>query len=154
MVTNPDAQSGTLANGYAYRPPPSASRFYVLTPCRLFDTRNTPAPTPPRRSSPRTKPGRSTCAAGAAFPTRRPLTVNVTVVGLRGAGELRLFPGNGISPNPPASVLIFYAAGRVRANNGFVRLATDGTATVKVQNVSAAGVHFILDVSGYFLLAP
>ena len=79
--------------------------------------------------------------------------MNVTVTGSGAPGELRLFPGNGISPNPPASS-IFYAAGRTRANNAIVRLATDGTATLKVQNVSASSVHFILDVSGYYLLAP
>jgi hypothetical protein len=81
------------------------------------------------------------------------LTVNVTVTGSGAPGELRLFPGNGISPNPPVST-ISYAAGKTRANNAIVRLATDGTATIKVQNVSAAAVHFILDVSGYYLPAP
>ena len=69
------------------------------------------------------------------------------------AGELRLFPGNSVSPNPPASAL-FYGAGKTRANNDSIRLATDGTATLKVHNVSAGSVHFILDVSGYYLLAP
>ncbi|MCL4810766.1 MAG: hypothetical protein KJ062_23650, partial [Thermoanaerobaculia bacterium] len=78
------------------------------------------------------------------------LAVNVTVTGPGAAGELRIFPGNGISPNPPASA-IFYAPGKTRANNAVLRLATDGTATYKVQNVSAASTHFILDVSGYFL---
>lgn len=152
VVTNPDAQSGTLTNGYAYLPPPSASRYYVLTPCRLFDTRNT---TGPDAASPilstnetRTFDVSGRCGVPEAALS---LTVNVTVTGPGATGELRLFPGNGISPNPPASS-IFYAAGKTRANNGIVRLATDGTATIKVQNVSAAAVHFILDVSGYYLV--
>ena len=71
------------------------------------------------------------------------------MTGSSASGELRIFPGNSISPNPPASAL-FYAAGKTRANNGVERLSTDGTATLKVQNVSAGSVHFILDVSGYF----
>ncbi len=154
VVTNPDAQSGTLTNGYAYLPPPSASRYYVLTPCRLFDTRNTTGPdaAPPilAANETRTFDVSGRCGVPEAALS---LTVNITVTGSGAPGELRLFPGNGISPNPPASS-IFYAAGRVRANNSVVRLATDGTATVKVQNVSAAAVHFILDVSGYYLLAP
>ncbi len=154
VVTNPDAQSGTLANGYAYLPPPSASRYYALTPCRLFDTRNTTGPdaAPPILSANETRTFDVTGRCGVPEAALS-LTVNVTVTGPGATGELRLFPGNGISPYPPASS-IFYAAGRTRANNGIIRLSTDGTATLKVQNVSAAAVHFILDVSGYYLLAP
>jgi hypothetical protein len=152
VVTNPDAQSGTLTNGYAYLPPPSASRYWALTPCRLFDTRNTTGPDAASpilaANSTRTFDVSGRCGVPEAAIS---LTVNVTVTGSGATGELRLFPGNGISPNPPASS-IFYAAGKTRANNGIVRLSTDGTATIKVQNVSAAAVHFILDVSGSYLV--
>jgi len=151
VVTNPDAQSGTLTNGFAYLPPPSTTRYYAITPCRLFDTRNA---TGPDAAAPalvagatRTFDVSGRCGVPEAAVS---LTVNVTVTGPGAAGELRIFPGNGISPNPPASA-IFYAPGKTRANNAVLRLATDGTATYKVQNVSAASTHFILDVSGYFL---
>lgn len=151
VVTNPDAQSGTLTNGFAYLPPASTTRYYAITPCRLFDTRNA---TGPDAAAPalvagatRTFDVSGRCGVPEAAVS---LTVNVTVTGPGAAGELRIFPGNGISPNPPASA-ISYAAGKTRANNAVLRLATDGTATYKVQNVSAAGTHFILDVSGYFL---
>ena len=147
VVTNPDAQSGTLTNGYAYLPPPSASRYYVLTPCRLFDTRNT---TILAANETRTFDVSGLCGVPDIALA---LTVNATVTGSGAAGELRFFPGNGLSPNPPASTL-FYAAGKTRANNSTIRLSTDGTATLKVQNVSAAAVHFILDVSGYYRVAP
>jgi hypothetical protein len=154
VVTNPDAQAGTLTNGYAYLPPPSRSRYYVLAPCRLFDTRNASGPdaASPVFSANETRMFDVTGRCGVPD-TALSLTVNVTVTGPGAPGELRLFPGNGISPYPPASS-IFYAAGRTRANNGIIRLSTDGTATLKVQNVSAGTVHFILDVSGYYLLAP
>jgi hypothetical protein len=152
VVTNPDAQTGTLSNGYAYLPPPSASRYWAITPCRLFDTRNgsgadAAAPVLAANAT-RTFDVSGRCGVPD---TAISLTVNVTATGSGATGELRIFPGNGISPNPPASAL-FYAAGKTRANNAIVRLATDGTATLKVQNVSASTVHFILDVSGYFLL--
>ena len=152
VVTNPDAQAGTLTNGFAYLPPPSASRYYVINPCRLFDTRNT-AGTDAASPILAANETRSFDVSGlCGVPDAAlSLTVNVTVTGPGATGELRIFPGNGVSPNPPASA-IFYAAGKTRANNAIVRLATDGTATLKVQNVSAASVHFILDVSGYYLL--
>lgn len=151
VVTNPDAQSGTLTNGFAYLPPPSTTRYFAITPCRLFDTRNA---TGPDAAAPALVAGatRTFDVSGrCGVPeTAVSLAVNVTVTGPGAAGELRIFPGNGISPNPPASA-IFYAPGKTRANNAVLRLATDGTATYKVQNVSAASTHFILDVSGYFL---
>lgn len=154
VVTNPDTQSGTLSNGFAYLPPPSASRYYVLTPCRLFDTRNDTgaAAAAPILAAGETRTFDVSGRCGVPEAALS-LTVNATVTGSAAAGELRLFPGNSVSPNPPASAL-FYSAGRTRANNDTIRLATDGTATLRVQNVSAGSVHFILDVSGYFLLAP
>lgn len=154
VVTNPDAQSGTLANGYFYSAPPSASRYHAITPCRLFDTRNATgaAAAAPILGASETRTFDISGRCGVPD-TALSLAVNVTVTGPGAAGELRIFPGNGISPYPPASA-ISYAAGKTRANNDVVRLSTDGTATLKVQNVSAGGVHLILDVSGYFLLAP
>jgi hypothetical protein len=150
VVTNPDAQSGTLTDGYAFLPPPSASRYYAVTPCRLFDTRNTtgPAAASPILSANETRTFDVSGRCGVPD-TAFALAVNATVTGSGASGELRIFPGNSVSPNPPASAL-FYAAGKTRANNGVERLSTDGTATLKVQNVSAGSVHFILDVSGYF----
>jgi hypothetical protein len=154
VVTNPDAQAGTLTNGYAYLPPPAASRYYAIAPCRLFDTRNASGAdaASPILAANATRTFDVSTRCGVPD-TALSLTVNVTVTGSGAAGELRIFPGNGISPNPPASA-IFYAAGKTRANNAILRLATDGTATLNVQNVSAGTVHFILDVSGYYLLAP
>lgn len=153
-VTNPDLQAGTLSSGYAYLPPPSASRYYVIAPCRLFDTRNATgadAAAPVlAASSTRTFDVTGRCGVPDSALS---LTVNVTVTGPGATGELRLFPGNGISPNPPTSTISF-AAGKTRANNAIVRMSTDGNATIKVQNVSASTVHFIFDVSGYFLVAP
>lgn len=151
VVTNPDAQSGTLTSGYAYLPAPSATQYYAITPCRLFDTRNASGPSAaaPALAAGETRTFDVSGRCGVPE-TAVSLALNVTVTGPGAAGELRVFPGNGISPNPPASTL-FYAAGKTRANNAVLRLATDGTLSYKVQNVSASSTHFILDVSGYFL---
>ena len=151
VVTNPDAQSGTLTNGYAYLPSPGASRYYAVTPCRLFDTRNSSgaAAAAPVLSAGETRTFDVSGRCGLPD-TALSLAVNVTVTQPGATGELRAFPGNGISPYPPTSAISF-AAGKTRANNEVLRLSTDGTATLKVQNVSSSTVHFILDVSGYFL---
>ena len=43
-----------------------------------------------------------------------------------------------------------FAAGQTRASNAIVRLGSDGSGTLGVQNNSPGSVHFILDVNGYF----
>ena len=58
------------------------------------------------------------------------------------------FPGNGVSTG---TTNVSFAAGRVRANNGLLKLATDGSGSIRVKNNSPATNHFILDVSGYYL---
>ena len=40
--------------------------------------------------------------------------------------------------------------GNLRANNGIVMLATDGTGGVSATNRSTGAVHLIVDVNGYF----
>ena len=75
------------------------------------------------------------------------MSANVIVVNPAAAGRLRIYPGNtGI---PPTSAVSF-PAGRTRANNGMVVLATDGTGTIGVKNDALGTVPFVLDVSGYF----
>jgi len=74
--------------------------------------------------------------------------VNLTAVEAAAAGHLTLFPGDGAGP-PVASSLNF-SAGQTRGNNAIVPLAGDGTGTISVRNGSAAAVHFVLDVNGYF----
>jgi hypothetical protein len=79
--------------------------------------------------------------------TAASVSANVTVVGPPAQGQLRIFPGNvGI---PQASAISF-RAGKTRANNAMVKLATDGTGKIGVKNDSAGTVHFVLDVNGYF----
>jgi hypothetical protein len=72
---------------------------------------------------------------------------NVTVVGPLAPGQLRIYPGNTVIP--PTSVINF-RAGRTRANNAMLLLATDGARTIGVKNDAAGSVHLIVDVNGYF----
>jgi hypothetical protein len=75
------------------------------------------------------------------------ISVNVTVTASTAQGQLQIYPGNGAVPQ--TSVINFHA-GRTRANNAMLMLATDGTGTIAVRNDSPGTVHFILDVNGCF----
>lgn len=150
VVQNPDSQTGTLTNGYFYGPAAIGTLFYSLTPCRVLDTRNATGPL----GGPALNPGATrtftvlTVPATCAIPlTAKTLSVNVTVTGPTAAGELRLYPGNGL---PVSTSTISFAAGRTLANNAHLLLATDGTGSFKVLNNSAGTLHFILDVNGYY----
>jgi Metallo-peptidase family M12/IPT/TIG domain len=146
VVTNPDARTGTLANAFFYAPPPSSTRFYTLTPCRVVDTRGGAPPVggPVLAASEQrvlTLAGHCGIPAGAVA-----ISVNVAVVPAA-AGYMTLFPGNGVNPG---SSTINFGAGQVRGNNAILRLATDGSGTVAVFNGSSGANHFILDVNAYF----
>jgi hypothetical protein len=146
VVRNPDAQTGTLANAYFYAPPPSITRFYTLTPCRVVDTRGgTPPIGGPVLAASEQRV--LTLAGFCGIPTNAvAISVNVAVVPAA-AGYMTLFPGNGVNPG---SSTINFGAGQVRGNNAILRLATDGSGTVAVLNGSSGANHFILDVNGYF----
>jgi energy-coupling factor transporter ATP-binding protein EcfA2 len=151
VVQNPDAQTGTLVNGYFYGPPTTTGAlFYPLTPCRVLDTRNATGPLGgpvlaaggTRSFTVLTAP--STCSIPL---TAKTLSVNVTITMPTANGELRVFPGNGLVP---ATTVISFKAGQTRPNNAHVLLATDGSGSFKVQNTSAGTVHFLVDVNGYY----
>jgi hypothetical protein len=144
VVTNPDTQTGTLANGYFYAPPATAAKFFSLAPCRIVDTRSAPTGGPALAAN----TTRTFAVAGACSVPAGAVAVsaNLTVLGT-GAGYIGLFPGNGVNPGTRN---VSFGAGQTRAANAILYLATDGTGTVKVANVSAGANDFILDVNGYF----
>jgi hypothetical protein len=144
VVTNPDTQTGTLANGYFYAPPPSAASFFSLTPCRIVDTRSAPTGGPalaPNTTRAFTVAGACAVPSGAVA-----VSANLTVLG-GGSGYIAVFPGNGVNPGTRN---VSFSAGQTRAANAILYLSTDGTGGVKVANVSAGTNDFILDVNGYF----
>ncbi|MEP6639986.1 MAG: M12 family metallo-peptidase, partial [Chloroflexota bacterium] len=118
------------------------TRLYTLTPCRIADTRSTDSPAlQPNATRLFTVTG--TCGIPS---TAVAISANVTVVAT-GAGSFTLYPGN--TSNPGTSNVNF-SAGRTRANNALLLLATDGSGGINVLNASSASNHFILDVNGYF----
>jgi Metallo-peptidase family M12/IPT/TIG domain len=148
LVTNPDAQAGTLTNGYFYVPPATSAAFHVVAPCRLLDTRNPNGPL----GGPALAGGGArrlfALAGNCGVPAgAKAVSVNVTVTQPAASGSLTLYPGNG---TPTGASAISFAAGQTRANNALLYLATDGTGGFGVQNAAAGSVHFILDVNGYF----
>jgi hypothetical protein len=147
VVTNPDAQSGTLTNGYTYQSVSGAvTQFYTLTPCRAMDTRG-PAGPLGGPSLPANGQRSFTVAGTCGIPaSAASVSVNVTVVP-SGAGSLTIVPGNGVDTGTNN---LSFTSGRVLANNGLLYLATDGAGSILVLNKSPAATHVILDVNGYF----
>ena len=126
--------------------PNKALDFYTLSPCRVIDTRSSSALA--GGAGPMLV---DVFGAGCGIPAgARAIAANVTVVGPTGIGHLTLSPGN--YPEPQVSTINF-APGQVRANHAVLPLATDGTGRLAARAVVPPGgsVHFILDVSGYFL---
>jgi hypothetical protein len=155
VVFNPDNSTGTLRNGYAYTtagtpppPPPvsAATTFHAVTPCRLVDTRNAAGPL----GGPSIGAGglRSFVAVGNCNvpAVAVAISANVTAVSPAAAGDLLVYP-NGIASPPVVSTLSF-RAGRTRANNTVVYVASDGSFLVK--NNAPGALDFVLDVNGFF----
>jgi hypothetical protein len=129
----------------------AATRFYAVTPCRLFDTRNSlPAAD---EATPILGPGETRTLTvgtrcGLSSSTVRTLSVNQTVASQTADGELVLYRGDLASE--PVTSNISYRVGKTRANNGMLELSRNGDGTFKVHNRSTSSVHFILDVNGTF----
>ncbi len=140
-----------------WQPPVSpvsgATKFFKLTPCRMLDTRLAPSQLPPGPyGGPAVPPGndRVLVATGrCGIPgTAKAVALNVTAVNPPALGNLTLFPGDGTAPL--ASALNF-SAGRTRANNAVVKLASSGSGALAVRNSTPThSVHVVVDVVGYF----
>jgi hypothetical protein len=143
----------TLAGGFTYTggvapPPPvsAATGFTPLTPCRVLDTRNPGGPLGGPAigaSSSRTFTLTGTCSvpSGAVAVSANLATVNVAAT-----GDVLVYP-NGIA-SPPTASTVSVRAGRTRANNAILYLASDGS--VIVRNGTAGTLDVVVDVNGYF----
>jgi hypothetical protein len=128
---------------------PGPYAFYVLTPCRILDTRNAAGALggpsiQPAGTADRAFTVASTCGVPA---DAKSLSVNVTATNVSADGSLQLYRGDGPQPGTSTAAV---SAGRTRANNAFVQLALDGSGTIKVQNTTTGTVDLIVDVNGYF----
>jgi len=132
------ADSATVTIGVV---PPSATNtsLYVVTPCRVVDTRSVGGILASGATRTINITGVCGIPAGA-----KSAVVNITAIAPSTAGFLSLYPASG---SWPGNSTINYRAGKTRANNAIIALSEDGRATVLN---SGAAQHFIIDVTGYF----
>jgi hypothetical protein len=76
----------------------------------------------------------------------RAVSVNVTVTQPGAPGDLRIYAAG--AALPPTTVMTF-RPDQTRANNAIVALSATGDTSVLFEAASG-GVHFVLDVNGYF----
>lgn len=125
--------------------PSAATKFFLVTPCRVIDTRNAAGPYggPALGSgATRTITVAGVCGIPAGVVA---ISVNVAVVTPSSGGFLTLFTGPSTVPVPLAST-INYQTNRTLANNAIVRSGSD---TINVYN-GGPTVNFVIDVNGYF----
>jgi FG-GAP-like repeat len=121
-------------------------RFFTVTPCRLVDTRNPAGPLGGPALAAMTSrnfPVTGNCNVPA---TARSVSLNVTVTGSTGYGDLRVFP---TGASNVTSSTINWQTGQTRANNTIVGLGSSGSVTAWAVMPSGT-THVILDVNGYF----
>jgi hypothetical protein len=123
--------------------------FYTVLPCRVVDTREAPGPSGGPALGPNaTRTFPVTGGPCGIPPGAKAVSANVIAVRPVAAGHLAVCPGDAASA--PLVSTINFSPGQNRANNAVLRLAVDGTGTIKVKNASAGTVDFVLDVNGYF----
>jgi hypothetical protein len=128
-------------------PPPAvsaATTFNAVPPCRVLDTRNAAGPLGGPSIGAlvsRSFVATSTCnvPSGAVA-----ISANVTVVNPASNGDLVAYP-NGLAA--PGTSTVSFRAGRTRANNTLLYLASDGSFLVK--NNAAGALDLVVDVNGY-----
>jgi hypothetical protein len=119
--------------------PSTASGLYLVTPCRIVDTRSA-SPAEPSGVTLVQITGACGIPAGA-----KSVVFNIAAVSPAANGALVVYPGNGSAP--PNTSTLNYRAGATRANNAVIRLSSDGR--LGVYNIGPS-VDFIIDVTGYF----
>lgn len=115
--------------------------FFILSPCRILDTRGGGAIP---GNGVRNLPVVGTCGLPAGVTS---LAVNVTVVNPSQTAFMTLYPGPAKTVRPNVSTINFLA-GRTLANNARVTVGLDGS--INIFNDATAPVDLLIDVSGYF----
>jgi len=148
-----DATGGTGSATFSVTVVPAGgsgpTAFFGLSPCRLLDTRNAAGPLGGPSIGPSGSPDRVFFLTGTCgIPSdARSIVTNVAVTNVGAVGDLSVFGGN---ESPSGTTSVAFKAGATRANANVIRLATDGSGTIRVRNNSPASVDLIIDVSGYF----
>ncbi|MEO6324322.1 MAG: hypothetical protein ABIT01_07725 [Thermoanaerobaculia bacterium] len=121
--------------------------LFTLSPCRLFDTRDTVGPLGGPSlpaSGQRLFPLAGTCGVPS---DARSVVLNVTAVNPQAEGDLRLFAGDQIASS---ATTLHCRAGRTRANNAITSVSLDGNASVIVNSNLTASTDVVVDVVGFF----
>ena len=121
--------------------PIAAASFYLLSPCRILDTRGG-ARVPANGVMNLVVTGKCGVAAGATA-----AAINVTVVSPAGSGFVTLYPGPANTVRPVVSA-INYTPGRTLANNARITIGVDGS--INIFNAASTPLDFLIDVAGYF----
>ena len=116
--------------------------YFPLTPCRVLDPRTT-ASSPAGGTRALTLAGGACGIAAAA----KAVSLNVTATNVAATGHLTLYAADQVAPGTST---ISFDAGRTRANNAIVQVATDGSGTINILNASAGLVDVVVDVNGFF----
>ena len=128
-------------------PTATTAKFFVLTPCRILDTRN---PTGPN-GGPALAPNsirNLVVVGGCGLPSGiTALAANAVAVNPAAQGYVTIYPGPAGSTQPFAST-VFFTVGRTLANNATVSVGTDGS--VNIFNSAASPLNLVIDINGYF----
>lgn len=146
--TGPDGlvHYAAILTGRIYRINPVAARFHTVTPCRVVDTRSAAGPYGgPALAANGTRDFHLAGQCGVSTGARA-VAANLAVTQGGAPGHLRMYMAG--ATLPPTSVINF-GSGQTRANNAILALSATGDVSVLFEAASG-GVHFILDVNGYF----
>jgi hypothetical protein len=121
--------------------PIAAANFFLLSPCRVLDTRGG-TPLPANGVMNLVITGKCSVPAGATA-----AAINVTVVSPAVDGLVTLYPGPANTVKPVVST-INYTAGRTLANNARITVGVDGS--INIFNAAGTPLDFLIDLSGFF----
>jgi hypothetical protein len=119
-------------------PPAGGVDLYILTPCRVIDSRNS---SPLAHLGTRDLQFTGVCGIPS---TATAVVMNITAVAPATTGFLALYPTGSVWPGTST---LNYRAGKTRGNSAILPLSNLGKATI-LNN--GATQHFIVDVTGYF----
>jgi hypothetical protein len=118
--------------------PAGAAMFYMITPCRIIDTRGGPALA---SGTVLQVPAAGVCGVPAGATS---IAANVTALSPATTGYLALYASDVAWAGTST---MNYRTGKTRANNAIVPLSANGRVSVKNEG---SALHFIIDVTGYF----
>ena len=124
----------------------SPASFYLVTPCRLADTRDASGPSGGPAlagGEARSFPATGLCGIPASA---RAIAVNLAVYLPTGLGDLRAYPAGGGAPM--ASALNF-RSGIVRSNSTIIPLGAGGQVAIQC-DMPPGSANVFIDVFGYF----